>query len=149
MSHKTCQRALKNQSNAHSTQWSSHPKCDDEQTWVLQRKPGTKKSTCSGCLKKDQIDPGMLHLAVEGLLYIRKHNNVVQTVLRFCLSRKCVTDIRSKMNNIRNLTSMEIKEHESLTSDPLTASERDDIVKKGFIFVWAMNTKTIEKKTPL
>ena len=113
----------------------SHPKCDNEQTWVLQRKPGTKKSTCSGCLKKDKIDPGMLHLSVEGLLYVRRHNNVVQTVLRFCLTRKCVTDIRSKMNNIRNLTSMGTKEHESLSSDPLTASEREEIIKEGFIFV--------------
>ena len=112
----------------------SHPKCDVEQIWYVQRKPGSKSSTCAGCIKKGKILPEMVHLSVEGLLYLHDQQQVVETTHRFCPLKKCATDIKSKVNNIRNLDSMEIKEHESLSLKPLTESEREEIRKQGFIF---------------
>ena len=54
-----------------------HPKCDAEQTWYVQRKPGNKTSTCAGCIKKGQIMPGAVHLFVEGLLFLTKQNWII------------------------------------------------------------------------
>ena len=85
------------------------------------------------CAILGAILPWAVHLFVEGLLYLTKHNQVVETTHRFCPTKKCVTDIKSKMNNIRNLDTMEIKEDESY---PLTPSERDTLQIAGFVFIW-------------
>ena len=50
-----------------------------------------------------RIKIGDLHLYVKGLLYLEKDDRVVETKLRFCLKRKCVTSISSSYNNRRPL----------------------------------------------
>ena len=42
-----------------------------------------------------------LHLYTKGILYLHKHEKVVETTLRFCLSKFCVTNITSTLNNIQ------------------------------------------------
>ena len=77
----------------------------------------------------------MVHAVVDGLLYVAKNDAVYETTLRFCAKAKCVTDIRSKMNNIRNLASMEVQVDGSLI---LTEEERADLMQEGFVLldVW-------------
>ena len=60
-------------------------------------------SRCSDGMVPKQIKIGDLHLYVKGLLNLEKDDRVVETKLRFCLKRKCVTNINSSYNNIRPL----------------------------------------------
>ena len=81
-------------------------------------------------MKKESIKLNDVHLLVEGLLYLRDHDKVLQIKHRFCLKRECVTNIKGNLNNIRNLESMEVKESEGLL---LTDDERDTVINEGFI----------------
>ena len=107
----------------------SHPSRDAPQYWMVDRRSG-KAVKCSGCLQKDIIKTGMIHLRVEGGLLVLKNEMVVQPPLRFCAKAKCVTNIKSKFNNVRNLTSMEVKVEESFQ---LAEEERSSLLQKGFI----------------
>ena len=82
-----------------------HAKFNDPQIWYLARKSSTKPCRCSGCLLPRKILPGQLHFYVNGLLHVEKNDQVVETKLRFCLSRNCVTNICSRLNNVKSLTS--------------------------------------------
>ena len=108
-----------------------HASRDAAQVWRLERKSG-KKSMCSSCLKRNILTSGMVHAVVDGLLYVAKNDAVYETTLRFCAKAKCVTDIRSKMNNIRNLASMEVPVDGSLI---LTEEERADLMQEGFVLL--------------
>ena len=99
-----------------------HTKFNDPQTWVLDRKRQNRVSRCAGCLAKEAIKNGDLHLWVDGLLFLREPDIVVETKLRFCPKANCVRSIKGTLNNIRDMQSdMEIicsqETKESLTED--------------------------------
>ena len=71
--------------------------------WFIGVKSSNTPATCSGCLKKGVIKYGNLHLYTKGILYLHKHEKVVETTLRFCLSKFCVANITSTLNNIQLL----------------------------------------------
>ena len=81
----------------------NHPRFECEQIWYLPAKRSGAPSRCSGCMVPKQITNGDLHLHVKGLLYLEKDDRVVETKLRFCLERKCLTNINSSYNNIRSM----------------------------------------------
>ena len=81
----------------------NHPRFEIKQIWYLLAKKSGVPSRCSGCIVPKQIKTGDLHLYVKGLLYLEKDDRVVETKLRFCLKRKCVTKIISSCKNIRLL----------------------------------------------
>ena len=86
-----------------SAKLKNHPRFETEQIWYLSVKKSGAPSRCSGCMVPKQIKIGDLHLYVKGLLYLEKDDRVAETKLRFCLKRKCVTNINSSYNNIRPL----------------------------------------------
>ena len=108
-----------------------HPAYDKDQLWILSRKSG-RTSRCSGCLKKDCIKPKDLHLFVDGLLYLKDHDRVVETKLRFCPKRICVSVIKSNLNNIKSLCSMEVRKSEDTD---ITDAERTKILDEGFVIL--------------
>ena len=76
---------------------------EPNQIWYLSVKKSGAPSRCFGCMVRKQMKIGDLHLYVKGLLYLGKDDRVVETKLRFCLKKKCVTNINSSYNNIRPL----------------------------------------------
>ena len=81
----------------------NHSRFESEQILYLSAKKSGALSRCSSCMVPKQIKIGNLHLYVKGLLYLGKEDRLVETKLRFCLKRKCVTNINSSYNNIRPL----------------------------------------------
>ena len=69
-----------------------HPKFNDQQSWTISRKTRDPPARCSGCNKKNAIQKNDIHLHVDGLLYLRLKDKVVETTLRFCVKSKCVTN---------------------------------------------------------
>ena len=78
----------------------NHPRFE---IWYLSVTKSGAPRRCSSCMVPKQIKIGDLHLYVKGLLNLEKDDRVVETKLRFCLKRKCVTNINSSYNNIRPL----------------------------------------------
>ena len=110
----------------------SNPKFSEQQTWYLARKMRGQSARCSGCLQKGKIQIGDLHLYVNGLLYLEKEDIVkVVKEMRFCINRKCVTEIQSQYNNIRPLEDFVVKKDPFLGR--LTEEERANIQIEGFI----------------
>ena len=72
--------------------------------WFFGVKISNTPTTCSGCLKKGVIKYGNLHLYTKGILYLHKYERVAETNFRFCLSKFCVTNITSTLNNIKPFT---------------------------------------------
>ena len=99
---KTCGESTRSSRKIHQ-KLTSHELFDNEQEWKMVRKKSTKDGRCSGCLKKGAIKEDLLHLAVNGLLYLRNKDKVVETTLRFCPRRSCVTQIKGTLNNIKDL----------------------------------------------
>ena len=108
---------------------SSHSKFEEEQIWQLERKTG-RPSRCSSCLVKDKITDGTVHASVRGLLYLQEDDRVVETTLRFCAKKNCVTNIKNSKISVRNLNTMIIIPAETLV---LSEIERQNIVEEGFI----------------
>ena len=107
-----------------------HPKCQEEQMWVVSRKSTNRYSTCAGCDKKKCIGPNALYLCVSGLLLL-KQEKVIETDHHFCVKKKCVTEIKTRMNKIRNLESMEVTED----TVPLSEADRAIVRSAGFIII--------------
>ena len=80
-----------------------HSKFNSEQIWYISFKKNGVASFCFGYMMLKQMKIGDLHLYVQGLLYLEKDGRVVETKLRFCLKRECVTNIKSSFNNITAL----------------------------------------------
>ena len=74
-----------------------HPKCQEEQMWVVSRKSTNRYSTCAGCDKKKCIGPNALYLCVSGLLLL-KQEKVIETDHHFCIKKKCVTEIKTRIS---------------------------------------------------
>ena len=74
---------------------------------------------------------GDLHLYVQVLLYLEKDDRVVETKLRFCLTRECATNIKSSFNNIKSLDLNTV-----IKKDPLLAKiskeQKANIELEGF-----------------
>ena len=74
---------------------------------------------------------GDLHLYVQVLLYLEKDDRVVETKLRFCLTRERVTNIKSSFNNIKSLDLNTV-----IKKDPLLAKiskeQKANIELEGF-----------------
>ena len=79
----------------------SHQKSLEKSKWFIGVKSSNIPATCSGCLKKGVIKYGSLYLYTKGILYLHKYERVVETTLRFCFSKFCVTNITSTLNNIK------------------------------------------------
>ena len=118
-----------NSARIYHVQLKSHSLFDAAQTWNLERKANSRSATCGGCLTKACIKEGDLHLSVEGLLFLSDQNRVVVTTIRFCLNSDCVTNIKSKFNNIRELN--ELKVHCSF-KESLSGDEIEKLDEKGF-----------------
>ena len=86
-----------------SPELKNHPRFETVKIWYLSAKKIGALSRCSACMVPKQIKAVDLHLYVKGLLYLEKDNSVVETKLRFCLKRKCLTNINSFYSNIRPL----------------------------------------------
>ena len=110
-------------------QLKEHTNFSSPQVWYLSNKNQSRPSRCSGCLKPKKIMPGDIHFYVPGLLYLEKDDKVVETKLRFCLSKNCVTNITSSFHNIRPQSG-------DILYDPLlnelSQAERDMIKDRGF-----------------
>ena len=57
----------------------------------------------SDYVKKGAINYSDLHLYTKGILYLHKHDKVVKTTFRFCLSKLCITNITSTLNYIQEI----------------------------------------------
>ena len=69
-----------------------HPKFNNYQEWVIDRKGNTAPCRCSGCLKKGVITTGDLHFYVLGVLHVPTKDVVVETKLRFGPRMRCGTN---------------------------------------------------------
>ena len=108
----------------------SHPDFEKLQTWFVSKKKG-KAARCSGCLKKDMVKDGDLHLYVTALLYIKNIDDVKETKLRFCMKRSCVTNIRGTLSNVKN---MDARMKVSRCPDAvLSVEEENDVLGAGFV----------------
>ena len=79
---------------------------------------------------KRNVGPNALYLRVSGLLLL-KEEKVIETDHHFCVKKKCVTEIKTRMNNIRNLESMEVTED----TVPLSEADRAIVRSAGFIII--------------
>ena len=109
-----------------------HPRCNEEQEWVVSRKRTNRNSSCAGCGTKNIIKPNDLYLRVSGLLYRENTGRVVAADHHFCVKKSCVTKIKTKLNNIRNQESMEVTED---AEAPLQPNDKALVRDAGFIFV--------------
>ena len=75
-----------------------------------------------------------LHFYTKGLLYLHIHGKVVETTLRFCMNKSCVTNITSTVTNVRPLIDFQVYK------DPLIKlprEQRANIQVEGFTIVGA------------
>ena len=98
--------------------------------WFFGVKISNTPTTCSGCLKKGVIKYGNLHLYTKGILYLHKYERVAETNFRFCLSKFCVTNITSTLNNIKPLTEDVVYKDQNLI---LSREQRAEVQVEGFI----------------
>ena len=104
---------------------------DDPQVWYLSKKTRGRPARCSGCLAQNMVRISDLRLSVKGLFFDRKKNKVHQASLRFCVNKKCVTDIKSRCHNIKPLpTATSIKKSPDLGI--LSPDEKANIQVEGF-----------------
>ena len=110
-----------------------HPKFNDPQVWVVERKKDSRAASCSGCLKKGAIKEGDLHLSVKGLFYVSARDTVVDSTLRFEMKASCARYIRGTRHNIRDIqTDMEISCNEEMRNN-LSEAEKRSIQDQGFV----------------
>ena len=64
------------------------------------------------------------------LKYLQEDDRVVETTLRFCAKKNCVTNIKNSKISVRNLNTMIIIPAETLV---LSEIERQNIMEEGFI----------------
>lgn len=87
-------------------------------------------------MKQAKIKIGDLHMNVKDFLYLEPKDQVLETKLRFYLSKTCCQNITSTKHNIRSLTFFLVKKNPQLGI--LTHEERANIQLKGFV-VQGMN----------
>ena len=97
---------------------------------VCWSKSSNAPATSSGCLKKGVIKYGNLHIYTKGILYLHKHEKLVETTLRFCLSKFCVTNITSTLNNIQPFADDVVYKEPNLI---LLREQRAEVQVEGFI----------------
>lgn len=98
--------------------------------WFFGVKISNTPATCSGCWKKGVIKYGNLHLYTKGILYLHKYERVTETTLRFCLSKFCVTNTTSTLNNIKPFTEDVVYKDQNLI---LSREQRAEVQVEGFI----------------
>lgn len=74
---------------------------------------------------------GDLHLYVQVLLYLEKDDRVVETKLRFCLTRESVTNIKSSFNNIKSLDLNTVTKKDPLLAK-ISKEQKANIELEGF-----------------
>ena len=72
-----------------------HPLFNRNQTWHLRHMPTGPPCQCSGCLRPRMVQSNDLHFYVQGHLSFSKEQEVVDIMLRFCLSARCNNGIIS------------------------------------------------------
>ena len=85
-------------------------------------------------MKKGAITYQMIHLYTSGLLRLEEIGmpaRVVNTTLRFCPIKYCVTNIKGFLNNARQLKSMIAKKDPNL--GPLNENEKANLQAEGFV----------------
>ena len=98
--------------------------------WIENNK--TRVVRCSSCLTKGAIKNGDLHLCVDGLLFLREKDIVVETKLRFCAKASCARNIKGTMNNIREIQSnMKITCSQEI-KDSFSLEEENKLFTEGF-----------------
>ena len=71
-------------------------------------------------------------MCVQGILFLREKDIVVETKLRFCAKEKCVRNIKGTLSNIKEMHSdMKIKCSPQL-KDTVTADEQSKLFSEGF-----------------
>ena len=85
-----------------------HPLFNINQTWHLGHLPTEPPCQCSGCLPPRMVQSNDLHFYVQGHLSFSNEQEVVDIMLRFCLSARCNNGITSSNNSIKPLHNQEV-----------------------------------------
>ena len=107
----------------------NHPRFSATNDWYVDIKQSKKGCRCSGCLGHDKIKTGDLHLNVKGLIYLQKHDKVVEATLRFCPRKACVTNVKSEYHNIQDMKDMVCKKK---AESRLSHEQRANLHLEGF-----------------
>ena len=106
-----------------------HLRFNVKNDWYVDIKQSKKGCRWSGCLGHDKIKSDDLHLNVKGLMYLQKHDQVVEATLRFCPRKACVTNIKNEYHNIQDMKDMVCKKK---AETMLSLEQRANLHLEGF-----------------
>lgn len=129
LSLKTCDESNDSSSRSFHPKIREHSKFSTVSEWFVGIKNSQASSTCSGCLTKAAVKRGDLHIYTKGILYLQKHDRVVETTCRFCPTKSCVQTMRSSLHNIRPLVELKVKKSPDVA---LSVEQRMNLQLEGF-----------------
>ena len=95
---------IENNIRKHQTRLKENARFDENavQDWFVGVKRNNTPARCSGCLIKGAIKQNDVHVYCHGLLYL-SGDKVVETKLRFCAKKTCLTNIKGALHNFKGM----------------------------------------------